>query len=91
MQQVSGMFSSAGAGMASTFSPSNLQEPAPATARDVRSAVSGAVNGLGTMMTGGGGGDLTVPLIVNGREVAAATLQDFRFVSRANPEVKDDR
>lgn len=91
VRNVSAILASAGAGMASTFSPSNLQEPAPATARDVRSAVSGAVNGLGTMMTGGGGGDLTVPLIVNGREIATATLPDFRFVSRANPEVKDDR
>lgn len=91
MQQVSNMFASAGAGMASTFSPDNLRQPAAATAQDVRGAASNIVNGMGTMMTGAGGGDLTVPLIVNGREIATATLPDFRFVNRANPEVRDDR
>ncbi len=91
VRNVSAILASAGAGMASTFSPDNLRQPAAATAQDVRGAASNIVNGMGTMMTGAGGGDLTVPLIVNGREIATATLPDFRFVNRANPEVRDDR
>lgn len=88
-RQVSVILAAATSSMAADMNVSNLREPAPATARDVRNAASSAVNGM-AIMPNTGSGDLTVPLYIDGKEIARATLPDFRAVSRANPEIKDD-
>lgn len=67
-----------------------MGEPRPATPQDVRRAVAAGVNGMRTA-AGRGSGDLVIPLNINGREFARATIQDFRAENRANPEVTDDR
>lgn len=51
------------------------------------------INALGTMLTGiggGGNGDLTVVIPVNGVELARATIKDFRSVSEQSPEMMGD-
>ena len=67
-----------------------MGEPRPASPQDVRRAVAAGVNGMRTA-AGRGSGDLVIPLNINGREFARATIQDFRAENRANPEVSDDR
>lgn len=91
VQQVSAIMSSYSVDMAADFSPNNLKEPNLATAQDVYAAASNTVNGINTVAGSSGGGDLVVPVNVNGTELVKAILPDFRAVSRANPEVKDDR
>ena len=77
--------------MAAAFNTGNLQEPRSATAQDVQTATNNIVNGMGTLMTGYGSGDLTVEVNVGDTKLATALLSPLRAVSRANPEVKDDR
>ena len=91
VQQVSAILSSASADMAAAFNTGNLQEPRSATAQDVQTATNNIVNGMGTLMTGYGSGDLTVEVNVGDTKLATALLSPLRAVSRANPEVKDDR
>lgn len=91
VQQVSAILSAVPSDMAATFSADNLREPQRATARDVYAATSNAVNGIGALMPEYGGGDLKLDFNVNGTKLASALLESFRSVSRANPEVKDDK
>lgn len=91
MQHVSAILSSASVDMGATFSTANLRPQGGVTAQDVQSAASNVINGMGTLMTGYGSGDLRITIPINGRELAQATVPDFRAVMRANPEVKDDR
>lgn len=47
------------------------------------------INAMSTLMTGNGQrGDLTVVVPVNGVELARATIKDFRFVERSDPNLK---
>lgn len=91
VQQVSAILSSYSVDMAAAFNTGNLQEPRSATAQDVQNATSNIVNGMGTLMTGYGSGDLTVEVNVGDTKLATALLSPLRAVSRANPEVKNDR
>ena len=68
-----------------------LQMPQPATAQDVRGAVAAVVNGIQTASVGRAREDIVIPLVINGREFARATIQDFRSEERANPPVMDDK
>ena len=67
-----------------------MEQSTPKTQEAVRRAVAAGVNGMRTA-AGRGSGDLVIPLNINGREFARATIQDFRAENRANPEVLDDR
>lgn len=54
---------------------------------DLERVGSGIVNGMAATGTGGYGGRIEVPLVINGREFARAVLTDFRAVQKASPEV----
>lgn len=65
--------------------------PQQLSAQAVGGMISNAVNALGTM----NGGQQTVvvqnPLYINGRELARATVEDFRVVEASSPQVRSDR
>ena len=52
----------------------------------IRSSAEGAVNGLSAIM-GNQRIVVEVPVIINGKELYRATLDDLRAVQKANPEV----
>ena len=56
----------------------------------VRTAMADSVNALGTLMGGGGSGNLTIQFVVNGREFSRAILPDFRLVQAQNPIIVND-
>lgn len=55
----------------------------------VRSAMADSVNAIGSMM-GGNTGNLTIQMVVNGREFSRAILPDFRLVQAQNPIIVND-
>ena len=59
--------------------------PTP-TIDSIQDATSGAVNGLSAIM-GNQRIVVEVPVIINGKELYRATLDDLRAVQKANPEV----
>lgn len=65
--------------------------PQQLSAQAVGGMISNAVNAMGTM----NGGQKTIvvqnPLYINGRELARATMDDFRVVEAASPQVRSDR
>jgi len=67
---------------------SNLKNPTvnTLTAEQYQSALGQATNALISAQQSGGG-DLTIPLVINGREVARATIADYRYISKSTPEV----
>lgn len=91
VQQVSAILSSATGDIASTFSIANLQEPKGATAQDVHTAASNIVNGVGALVPDYNSQNTVLDLYMDTTKVATAMLPASRAVSRANPEVKDDR
>lgn len=91
VQQVSAILSSATGDIASTFSTANLQEPKAATAQDVHTAASNIVNGVGALSPDYSNQNTVLDIYMDTTKVATAMLPASRAVSRANPEVKDDR
>lgn len=66
----------------------NIKKPriSPVSSEQYRAGLASAVNAL---MTGGGGQNIsiTVPLTIDGKEFARATISDYRLVSKSTPEV----
>lgn len=71
--------------MASVASRMQRAIPTP-TIDSIQDATSGAVNGLSAIM-GNQRIVVEVPVIINGKELYRATLDDLRAVQKANPEV----
>lgn len=55
---------------------------------DYYNGLANVVNGLSSSMASQSSGNATVVLEVDGAKLASATIQDFRNVSKANPEVR---
>ena len=71
--------------MASVASRMQRAIPTP-TIDSIQDATAGAVNGLSAIM-GNQRIVVEVPVIINGKELYRATLDDLRAVQKANPEV----
>ena len=78
--------------IAASLNPEAMRTEPPATARDVRQAVSAGVNGMQTAFAGVGyehssaAGDV----YLDGQKVGRIMLPGLRAEARANPEVVDD-
>ncbi len=55
---------------------------------DYYNGLANVVNGLSSSMASQSSGNATVVLEVDGAKLASATIQDYRNVSKANPEVR---
>lgn len=78
--------------LAASMSTERIAEPSPGVTRqDLRETMSATVNGMQTAAAGAGAGDLNIILRVNGKDFYTETIEDFRSVDRANPEVMDDK
>ncbi len=77
--------------VASYLGAAAIQEPpAGVTAQDLRDTGAALVNGM-QAAAAVPSGDLKVTFNVNGKEFYTETIEDFRAVNRANPEVMDDK
>lgn len=72
--------------------PSSLTEPADTTAALMRQQTETLAGAFSTLSAGiaDGGGDAVFVVKINGEDFARATLQDFRRVSAASPEIEVD-
>ena len=61
------------------------------TAKDLQEVTAAAVNAMALTGTSGGNYTIHLQMNVNGREFYTETIEDFRAVARANPEVSSDR
>lgn len=61
------------------------------TAKDLQEVTAAAVNAMALTGTAGGNYTIHLQMNVNGREFYTETIEDFRAVARANPEVSSDR
>lgn len=61
------------------------------TAKDLQEVTAAAVNAMALTGTAGGNYTINLKMNVNGREFYSETIEDFRAVARANPEVSSDR
>ena len=78
--------------LAASMSTERISEPSTGVTRqDLRDTMSATVNGIQTATAGAGAGDLNIILRVNGKDFYTETIEDFRSVDRANPEVMDDK
>lgn len=77
--------------LAASFSTDRIRERySGVTPQDLQNVGAGIVNGVNTG-SGGGSGDLTLKVNLNGRTIAEETLEDFRTVGRERPETLDDK
>lgn len=70
--------------------PTIIEEPGDITRSEQTAATVGAVGTLVAQQqhTGNSGGTLVIPLEVNGRELARATIEDYRNVDDQSPRVE---
>lgn len=61
------------------------------TAKDLQEVTAAAVNAMAVNAPAGGTYTINLKMNVNGREFYSETIEDFRAVARANPEVSSDR
>lgn len=61
------------------------------TSADVGGMISNAVNAMGTIVSAQAPIVVQNPLYINGKELARATIDDFRVVEAASPQVRSDR
>lgn len=72
----------------SGLSSANLRtSSASLSASDMQQIAAASVNAINLNGSSGGSGDLIIPLQVNGETFARLTINDFRKVDKANPEV----
>lgn len=78
--------------IAASLNPEALRTEPPATARDVRQAVSAGVNGMQTALAGIGAesAGATGAVYLDSQQVGRIMLPGLRKEARANPEVVDD-
>jgi len=89
--EVSSILSGAMSSMSLSMDTSRISEPAGVTKQDLNRAVSLGVNGVQAGMASRPVQvDLTAEFNVNGRKLAETTIQDYRYVDKANPEVRND-